>query len=132
MRELDVCHCEERSDAAISCIRKRQLRYVFHVGDCHARKLARNDMRRFTRHCEGEARGNLIHREKSKSLRFALFCYKSSCSSDANSIVLKKSVNVMLRPSHNIFRVTMPGFLLVPYKIFLIVEGGTADSKASL
>ena len=43
--------------AAISYIRKRQLLYVFHVGDCHARKLARND-----REPEGDCRARKLAR----------------------------------------------------------------------
>ena len=35
-------------------------------------------------------------------------------------------------PSHSIFSVTIPGFTLLPYKIFLMVEGETPDSIANL
>ena len=38
----------------------------------------------------------------------------------------------MPKPSHNFFKVTMPGFVLFPYKIFLIVDGATPDYVANL
>lgn len=46
------------------------------------------------------------------------------------SSVSKKSNKLIPNPSHNIFSVTMPGFLLFPYKMLFIVEGAIPDFMA--
>ena len=58
--------------------------------------------------------------------------YLISCSKFSKSLVLKNSIKVIPNPSQSIFIVTIPGFLLLPYKMFFIEEGATADSIASL
>ena len=45
---------------------------------------------------------------------------------------LKNSSSVTPKPSQIIFSVTMPGFLLFPYRMFLIVEGATEDFTDNL
>ena len=54
----------------------------------------------------------------------AIRFYFSSCSSALNSPVLKNSPRVISRPSQIILMVIILGFLLLPYRIFLIDEGG--------
>ena len=49
-----------------------------------------------------------------------------------NVAVSKNSGSEIFNPSHSIFNVTIPGFILFPYKMFLIVEGGTDDSNDNL
>ena len=61
-----------------------------------------------------------------------VFIYFNSCVIVLKTCVSKNSFIVMLNPSQSIFKVTIPGFLLFPYKIFLIVDGATPDSIASL
>ena len=56
----------------------------------------------------------------------------NSLSNSANSLVLKKSMSVIPIPSHNNLIVTMPGLTLLPYRIFLTVDGGTPESIANL
>ena len=58
--------------------------------------------------------------------------YLSACSSLSNSGVLKNAPSVMPSPSHSILIVMSLGFLLFPYKIFLMDEGGSAQRVASL
>ena len=61
-----------------------------------------------------------------------LALYFISCSKFLNSSVSKNSVSEIPKPSQSIFIVTIPGLVLLPYKIFFILDGGTADSIASL
>lgn len=58
--------------------------------------------------------------------------YLISGSNASNSGELKKSISVISKPSHIFLIVKILGSLLLPYKIFLIEDGGTADSVASL
>ena len=55
-----------------------------------------------------------------------------SGSNDSNSGELKKSISVISNPSHIFLIVRIFGSLLLPYKIFLIEDGGRADNVASL
>ena len=58
--------------------------------------------------------------------------YLISGSKVSNSGELKKSINVMSRPSQIFLMVKIFGSLLLPYRIFLIEDGGRADCVASL
>ena len=49
-------------------------------------------------------------------------CYLISCWSFLYSGVSKNSIIVISRPSQIFLRVTMPGFLLSPFKMLLIVD----------
>ena len=53
-----------------------------------------------------------------------------SCSNVSNSLPEKNSFNVMPKPSHSFLIVTMPGFLLFPYKMLLTVDVDTPDTLA--
>ena len=55
-----------------------------------------------------------------------------SGSSDSNSGESKKSIRVISKPSQIFLMVKILGSLLLPYKIFLIEDGGNADNVASL
>lgn len=54
-------------------------------------------------------------------------CHFNSCSRPSNSGVEKNSPRVVSRPSQIIFMVISFGFWLFPYRIFLILDGGSAE-----
>lgn len=56
-----------------------------------------------------------------------IICYFISCSSESNSGVEKNSPNVISNPSQIFLIVTVPGFLLSPFRMLLIVACGTAE-----
>ena len=55
-----------------------------------------------------------------------------SCSNALNAGVLKNSARVMPKPSHIILMVRSFGFWLLPYSMFLMLDGGNAQMVASL
>lgn len=55
-----------------------------------------------------------------------------SCSNASNSGVEETSPRAISRPPQSFLMVTIPGFLLRPYRIFFIVEGGMAEIAANL
>ena len=61
-----------------------------------------------------------------------MIAYFISGSSDSNSGELKKSISVISSPSQIFLMVRILGSLLLPYKIFLMDDGGRADNVASL
>jgi len=54
-----------------------------------------------------------------------------SCSNASNSGVEKNSPRVISKPSQSFLIVTVPGFLLSPFRMLLIVACGTAEVVAS-
>ncbi len=58
-------------------------------------------------------------------------CYSISCSNLSNSGESKKSLREMFTPSQIIFMVAILGFLLLPYRMFLIDDGGKPASVAN-
>ena len=57
--------------------------------------------------------------------------YFISCSNERKTSVSKKAAREMPSPSHKSFSVTTPGFWLLPYKMFVTVDGATPASKPS-
>lgn len=55
-----------------------------------------------------------------------------SCSRPSNSGEEKNSASVISSPSHIIFIVNSFGLQLLPYRIFLMLDGGSAHTVASL
>lgn len=53
--------------------------------------------------------------------------YSISCSNDLKTSSSKNSISEISSPSHIILIVVMPGFLLTPYIIFFIVDGGMVE-----
>ena len=58
--------------------------------------------------------------------------YLISGSNASNSGELKKSISVISNPSQIFLIVRIFGSLLLPYRMFLIEDGGRADNVASL
>ena len=57
-----------------------------------------------------------------------MIIYFISASNDSNSGELKKSISVISNPSQIFLMVRILGSLLLPYKIFLIEDGGRANN----
>ena len=61
-----------------------------------------------------------------------IVAYFTSGSRFSNSGAVKKSIRVMSNPSQIFLMVRILGSLLLPYRMFLMDDGGSADNVASL